>query len=107
MVIEEYLRMRIQSAESILAGERLAGNVPKAMAEKAAIGELRGVEAFLNNSSEKGEAELPASDNNESDAICPYYKKGFTCALPNVVICCGNQPCSVIPGDKRAYVSDH
>lgn len=63
MLIEEYLQMRIQSAESVLAGEELAGNVPKAMAEKAAIAELRGVEAFLNNASEKEEAELPASDN--------------------------------------------
>ena len=51
MLIEEYLQMRIQSAESILAGEELSGNVPKAMAEKAAIAELRGVEAFLNNAS--------------------------------------------------------
>ena len=62
MLIEEYLQIRIQSAECILAGEELAGNVPKAMAEKAAIAELRGVEAFLNNASEEV-ANNSASDN--------------------------------------------
>ena len=69
MLIEEYLQMRIQSAESMLAGEELAGNVPKAMAEKAAIAELRGVEAFLNNASEEEEAELPATDNTPKATI--------------------------------------
>ncbi len=49
MLIEEYLQMRIQSAELILAAEELAGNVPKAMAKKSAIAELRKVGVFLSN----------------------------------------------------------
>ena len=67
MLIEEYLQMRILSAECILAGEELAGNVPKAMAEKSAIAELRGVEAFLNDASQNSEvANDSASDNKPS-----------------------------------------
>ena len=49
MTLKEYLQMRIQGAEAILAGEELAGNMPKAMAEIEAIAELRGIEAFLCN----------------------------------------------------------
>lgn len=50
MLLEKYLQKRIQQAESILAAEELAGNVPKAMAQKAAIAELRGIVAFLASS---------------------------------------------------------
>jgi len=70
MLIEEYLQMRIQSAESILAGEKLAGNIAKEMAEKAAIAELRGVEAFLNNASKNSNvAQNSTSSNISRDVI--------------------------------------
>jgi len=72
MSIWEYLRMRIQSAESILASEELAGNVPKAMAEKAAIAELRGVEDFLNNASKSSEVPIPC-DNMSCDNYCDDF----------------------------------
>lgn len=73
MLIEEYLQMRIQLAESILAGEKLAGNVPKAMAERAAIAELRGVEAFLNDASKSSNVTNDsAPDNTPNIKLCDH-----------------------------------
>ena len=73
MTIEEYLQMRLQLAESELAVEKLSGNVPKAMAAKSAIAELRGVEAFLNDASQNSEvANDSASHNPQSESLlCP------------------------------------
>lgn len=62
LLIEEYLQMRIQLAESTLAAEELAGNGPKAMAERSAIAELRGVQAFLNDTKSSKVANDSASD---------------------------------------------
>ena len=55
MSIRKYLQMRIKAAEQELAVEEFVGNVPKQMAEKAAIAELRGVEDFLNEQDRKNE----------------------------------------------------
>lgn len=42
-------------------------------------------------------------NNTESDAICPYWKKGFTCAI-NICTLCGKSPCTVMRDDKRAHI---
>ena len=42
-----YLQMRIKQTESYISSEKLAGNEPKELAEKAAQSELYGVLKFI------------------------------------------------------------
>lgn len=45
--VQEYLQMRIEQTEQHIAVEKLAGNLPKQMAEESAMSELLGVMEFI------------------------------------------------------------